>query len=130
MRTLFAVSALILLGASTDPVLDINVTVTPTAYSSFQLLARPTPDTYTCNVSVTDPPRGGVSAQVIATPGVPAQVTRKNGDYEVEFRVDIAKSGDIAETKVTAKHAGAVVARQRSTVRLMKSNDKPYKPAQ
>ena len=130
MRTLFAAFALVLLSAAADPVLDINVSVTPTSHSSFQLLARPTPDTYTCTASVMDPPRGGVTAQVIAKPGVPAQITHKNCDYEVEFRVDIAKTGDVADTKVTAKHAGIVVARQHSTVRLVKSNEKPYKPAQ
>ena len=130
MRTLFAATALLLMSAATEPALDIHVEITPTAYSTFQLLGRPTPDTYTCHVTVVDPPRGGVNAQVVAHPGTPADVTRRSGDYEVQFHVSIAKSGDVAETKVTAKHAGMVVARQSSTVRLMKASDKPYKPAQ
>jgi hypothetical protein len=130
MRSFLAAAALVLLGAATDTALDIHVEVTPTAYSKFQLLARPTPDTYSCHVTVVDPPRGGVSADVFAKPGEPAEVTRKNGDYEVQFRVDISKSGDVAETRVTARHAGVVVARQSSTVRLAKSSGKPYKPAQ
>lgn len=136
MRTFLTVSALVLLSATavpvqkTDPALEVRVNITPTIYSEYQLLKRPAADTYTCEVSVVDPPRGSVHATLIATPGLPAEVTKKNGDYEVQFKVDISKSGETADARVTARHDGVVVARQSSIVRLMKMTGKPYKPLQ
>jgi hypothetical protein len=108
--------------------------VYPTIYSLFQLLTRPTPDTYTCTVFVFDPDTerqtGLADAKLIAHPGIPAETTRKTGDYEVQFRVDISKTADRASTKVSVKRGGQVVVRQSSLVRLLKTSDKGYRPAQ
>lgn len=138
MRTFFAVSALILLGAATqpvpiaDPALELNVQVYPTIYSHYQLLARPTPDTYTCTAALTDPDakRGFAQVQLIAKPGTPVDTTKKSGDYEMYFKVDISKTENIARTKVVVKHSGRIVARQSSVVRLLQPSDKGYRPAQ
>ncbi len=136
MRNLLALSALVLLATTAvptqPPVLEIYVQVRPTIDDPYQLLTRPAPDTYTCSADATDPEgkRTYVRARVIAKPGVPATTTRTIGEYELEFHVDISKQGDLAKTKVVVTHAGHIVARQSSAVRLMKSSEMGFKRLQ
>ena len=47
---------------------------------------------------------------------------RVNGEYEVEFSVDISAAADRAQTRVTVRRNTIVVAEQRSTIVLPRSN--------
>ena len=103
--------------------LAIQVDVRPTMTSEYQLLTRPSPDTYTCSVSIVD----AQSEKAIGTIRTVAGMTRPevvindvNG-YHVEFTVRI-RPGELfntADVRVTVTQGNSVVAKQGSTVSLL-----------
>jgi hypothetical protein len=106
--------------------LAIQVNVHPSSMDSVQLLARPTPDTYTCSVLVfdTDPKKAiaGIP-RLVVSPGKSETATKTFGGYTVEFTVDVKPPNRIgapaAETHVIVRQGDDVVADQRSYVTLM-----------
>jgi len=117
--------------------LAIQVNVHPSLADEYQLLNRPTPDTYTCSVMVIDTE----SKKVLAS--IPKLVVSRDkeergekivGDYGVELIVKIKPAASIgaqtAETHVIVKHNAEVIADQRSEITLLPEPGKRFRYAQ
>ena len=97
---------------------EVLVTIQPSSMNDYQLLRRPTPDTYTCQATVFEAGTRKVyiGAQLTALPGQTETTTARNRDYSLEFGVKMA--GTQATTTVTVKRGDKILTRQRSTVLL------------
>jgi hypothetical protein len=112
--------------------LEVKITIGPSSDQTFQLLRRPTPDTYTCEALVVDPEKKMIFARasVVAAPGVKEESKSKVGEAEIEFSVLISRPADRADTRVVVKKSGKVLTRQSSTVRLVNTRGNRYQPVQ
>ena len=97
---------------------EVMISIHPSSMDSYQLLKRKTPDTYTCNALVTQAGTnvGYVSAELVVSPGTTEKITRRAGEYELDFAVTLKNQR--AEAVATVKRGDKVLTRQRSTVYL------------
>ena len=94
---------------------EVIVSVAPSSMDSYQLLKRKTPETYTCHARVQDAgSKLGVIAAELVLAGGTEKVTRRAGDYTLDFSVTMKLQR--AETDVTVKRGDRVLTRQRSTI--------------
>lgn len=100
--------------------LETYIDVHPTADDEFQLLDRPSPDTYTCTAAVElpgDPPVTG-SLVVYVRPGRSSSKTLDKGDVSVTFTAGVMEPGDRVLTSIEIRRSGVLTHRQRSTVSI------------
>jgi len=97
---------------------EVDVSIRPSYLDEYQLLKRSTPETYTCQAIVKQAEGHAIyaSADLVVSPGKTEKVSRKNGDYTVDFAVTLKNNR--AESIVTVKRGETVLTRQRSTVYL------------
>jgi hypothetical protein len=97
---------------------EVRISIHPSSMSSYQLLKRKTPDTYTCEAIVTDADTHHtfVNAELVVLPGHTEKVSRQAGEYGLDFSVTVKDRQ--AEADVTVKRGAKVITRQRSTVYL------------
>ena len=117
--------------------LAIEVNVHPSLADEYQLLTRPTPDTYTCSVLVTDNDAKKVVAAIpklVVSTGKEERAEKLGKDYDVELTVKIKPATNLdaqtAETHVIVKHNAEVIADQRSVVTLLPEPGKRFRYAQ
>jgi|SRR5579884_1401807 len=106
--------------------LAIRVDVHPSIADEYQLLTRPTPETYTCSVLVKDPDAKKIEANIpklIVAPGSTETAKSPAADYWVELTVKVKPATNLdaetADTHVIVHHLGDVVADQESTITLL-----------
>lgn len=106
--------------------LAIQVNVHPSIADEYQLLTRPTPETYTCSVLVKDPEAKKVVANIpklIVAPGSTETAKSRAGEYWVELTVKVKSATNVyaetADTHVIVHHLGEIVADQESTITLL-----------
>ena len=116
--------AFLLFGAmKTDEVtpLGAHVTVAPSTRDPYQLLRRPTPETYTCRAVVydaDDPQYGFASLEVVVAAGQKQSQSVTVKGLTSTFTVGISKENHHAVTQVTAKRGEKFVLNQRSEIEL------------
>ena len=117
--------------------LAIQVNVHPSLADEYQLLTRPTPDTYTCSVLVTDTDAKKVVVSIpklVVSGGKEERAEKLGKDYDVELTVKIKPATNLdaqtAETHVIVKHNAEVIADQRSVVTLLPEPGKRFRYAQ
>ena len=99
-----------------DLATDVGVSIQPSSMSPYELLKRKTPETYTCRANVLQV-EGHVinlSAEMAVAAGSTEKVTRRNGEYQLEFSVTLKNKR--AESVVAIKRGEKLLTRQRSTV--------------
>jgi hypothetical protein len=117
--------------------LAIQVNVHPSLADEYQLLTRPTPDTYTCSVLVIDTEAKRVIAgipKLVVSRGKEERGEKIGGEHGVELIVKIKPATNLdaqtAETHVIVKHNAEVIADQRSVVTLLPEPGKRFRYAQ
>ena len=115
---------------SDAPALEIATSVEPVGYSDFQLLKRPTPQTFKCSVIVRDEPgskRVWTTKDLLLNPGESGEQSATLGPLQLSFKAKIGKNLDRAETSVTVTRDSKVITRQVSQVYLVRvgSNMQP-----
>src|ERR1041384_4507440 len=86
-----------------DLATDAGVSIQPSSLGPYQLLKRKAPDTYSCRANVLQA-EGHVinlSAEMSMAKGSTEKVTRRNGEYELEFSVTLKNNR--AESVVAVK---------------------------
>lgn len=121
---MLALAFLLFLAKTPAPPFAIHIEVQPSTMDAYQLLARQTPQTYTCSVVVyqigTKLPLAAPRS-LIVLPGKSESRVTTNSGYTVEFTADISASADRAHTRVIVKHGDTVLNDQDSTVILMRT---------
>jgi hypothetical protein len=101
---------------------EVNISIQPSYLDSYQLLKRKTPETYTCSAWVEQagakPRRAYITADLVVSPGGSEKVSRRVGDYALDFAVTMKDNR--AHAEVTVKRGDQVLTRQSSTVYLNK----------
>ena len=97
---------------------EIHVSIAPSLYDRYQLLRRKTPGTFTCTASVSQAETryGYLAAELVLQPGESDKVTKRQGEYSLDFAVTIKNQR--ADALVTVKRGEKLLTRQRSTVYL------------
>src|SRR5207253_11181107 len=110
---------------TTAPAIGINIDVHPSIADEYQLLKRPTPNTYTCLAIVFDAQSKKALTgfgRLVVAPGKSESARSTGGEYDVEFTVKINPAtnvnapADRADAHVTVRHNDVIVAEQRSTI--------------
>ena len=97
---------------------DVRISITPSTMDPYQLLRRKTPQTYTCQATVSEADTRNlyVSAEIVIAPGESQSVTRRQGEYTLDFSVKMRNQR--ADAVATVKRGEKVLTRQRSTMYL------------
>jgi|SRR5262245_33953347 len=95
---------------------EVTISIAPSSMDDYQLLRRRTPYTYTCQAWVfeADTQNLYVHAEIVIAPGESRSVTRKAGEYTLDFSVTLKNQR--ADSVVTVKRGEKVLTRQRSTM--------------
>jgi hypothetical protein len=100
----------------------ITISVQPSSEGEYRLLRRAAPNTYFCQVLVSDPASRTVgSARIVAETGKLEMVTTTYEDYSLLFsvKIDPQPRANRAETLVLIRRDYKIVAQQQSTIALL-----------
>lgn len=106
---------------SDAPAIEVETTIRPVSSDPYQLLDRPVPGMYRCEILVHDEPgssRVWGTTNLLLAPGGSAEETVTLGPLRMDARAALAKKKDYAEVRVTIYRDDKVIHRQRSVMSL------------
>ncbi len=97
---------------------EVGVSVRPTKQNWTQLMARPTPNTFSCTASVKEPGvfRSRSAIDLAVAPGSSEEKSLDAGDFSFRFSVTIPVGAEYAQTEVVVFEGKRVVSRYRAEV--------------